>query len=151
SVLSIDLQPRIRPLEEGTVEGEGTAKVLLLDLSGVLSDEAPGLSVTTAPPRVPLLARVQEELRKADGDEHIKAMIVRVNSPGGTIPASDTLYREILEFKRRKKIPVIAAIMDVGASGGYYAALAADTIVAHPTAVTGSIGVVMITVNAQGL
>src|SRR5262245_8723086 len=87
SVLSIDLQPRIRPLEEGTVEGEGTAKVLLLDLSGVLSDEAPGLSVTTAPPRVPLLARVQEELRKADGDEHIMAMIVRVNSPGGTITA----------------------------------------------------------------
>jgi protease IV len=151
SVLSIDLQPRIRPLDEGTVEGKGTAKVLLLDLSGVLSDETPGLSITASPPRVPILARAQEELRKAEEDEHVKALIVRINSPGGTITASDTLYREISEFKRRKKIPVIAAIMDVGASGGYYAALAADTIVAHPTAVTGSIGVVMLTVNAQGL
>src|SRR5438093_1223200 len=151
SVLSIDLQPPIRPLEEDTVEGKGTAKILLLDLSGVFSDEPPSLSITTSPPRVPLLARVQEELRKAEKDDRIKALIVRINSPGGTITASDTLYREIHEFKRRKKVPAIAAIMDVGASGGYYAALATDTIVAHPTAVTGSIGVVMLTVNAQGL
>ncbi len=151
SVLSIDLQPRTRPLEEDTVEGKGTAKILMLDLSGVLSEDTPGLSITAAPPRVPLLARVQEELRKAEKDDRVKALIVRVNSPGGTITASDTLYHEIYEFKQRTKIPVIAAIMDVGASGGYYAALAADTIVAHPTAVTGSIGVVMFTVNAQGL
>jgi len=151
SVLSIDLQPRIRRLEEATVEGKGTAKILLLDLSGVLSDDPPGLSLGTAPPRVSLLARVQEELRKAEKDERVKALIVRINSPGGTITASDTLHREIYEFKQRKKVPVIAAIMDVGASGGYYAALAADTIVAHPTAVTGSIGVVMLTVDAHGL
>jgi protease IV len=151
SVLSIDLQPRIRPLEEDTVEGHGTAKILLLDLSGVLGDDLPGFSLTTPPPRVPLLARVQEELRKAEKDSRIKALIVRINSPGGTITASDTLYREIHEFKRRTKMPVLAVIMDVGASGGYYAALAADTIVAHPTAVTGSIGVVMLTMNAQGL
>ena len=151
SVLSIDLQPRIRPLQEDTVEGKGTAKILLLDLNGFLGDDLPTLSLTTAPPRVPLLARVQEELRKAEKDDRVKALIVRINSPGGTMTASDTLHREISEFKRRTKIPVIAAIMDVGASGGYYAALAADTIVAHPTAITGSIGVVMLTVNAQGL
>ena len=151
SVLSIDLQPRIRPLEEDTVAGTGSAKILLLDLSGVLADDTPGLSLTAPAPRVPLLARVQEELRKAEDDDQVRALIVRINSPGGTITASDTIYREIHEFKRRRKLPVIAAIMDVGASGGYYAALAADTIVAHPTAVTGSIGVVMLTVNAQGL
>jgi protease-4 len=151
SVLTIDLQPRIRPLEETTVEGEGAAKIVMLDLSGVLGEDLPGISLTTPPPHVPLLARVQEELRKAEQDERVKALIVRINSPGGTITASDTLYREIYEFKQRTKLPVIAMIMDVGASGGYYAALAADTIVAHPTAVTGSIGVVMLTVNAQGL
>jgi protease-4 len=151
SVLSIDLRPRIRPLEESTVAGEGKPKILIMDLSGMLADETPGLSLNPEPQRVPLLARVQEELRKAEKDERMKALIVRINSPGGTITASDTLYREIVEFKRRKPIPVIAAIMDVGASGGYYAALAADTITAVPTAVTGSIGVVMITVNAQGL
>lgn len=151
SLISIDLQPRIQPLVEETVEGSGTAKVLLLDLSGVLSEEVVTFSVGTPPPRVPLLARVREELRKAEEDDRIKAVIVRINSPGGTITASDILYREIHNFKARRKIPVIAAIMDVGASGGYYVALAADTIFVHPTTITGSIGVVMLTVNAQGL
>jgi protease-4 len=151
SLVTVDFQPRIRPLEEQTVEGKGTSKILLLDLSGVLSEDVPGFSITTPPPRVPLLARVREELQKAERDERVKALIVRINSPGGTITASDILYHELLSFKARKKIPVIAIIMDVGASGGYYAALAADTIVANPTTITGSIGVVMITVNAQGL
>jgi protease-4 len=151
SLLTIDLQPRIRPLKEETVEGKGAAKVLLLDLSGVLAEDSVSLSLGAPPPRVPLLARVREELRKAEEDDRVRAVIVRVNSPGGTITASDILYREILGFKQRRKVPVIAALMDVAASGGYYVALAADTIVAHPTSVTGSIGVMMITVNTQGL
>jgi protease-4 len=151
SLVSIDLQPRIRPLEEETVEGEGRDKILLVDLSGMLAEESLSFTLTAPPPRVPLLARVREELRKAERDERVRALIVRINSPGGTITASDVLYREIRQFKARKKIPVVAAIMDVGASGGYYAALAADVILAHPTTVTGSIGVVMLTVNAQGL
>ncbi|HUP38332.1 MAG TPA: signal peptide peptidase SppA [Candidatus Limnocylindria bacterium] len=151
SLVTLDFQPRIRPLEEQTVEGKGTSKILLLDLSGVLSEDVPSFSITTPPPRVPLLARVREELRKAEDDERVKALIVRINSPGGTITASDILYHELLAFKARKKVPLIAVIMDVGASGGYYAALAADTIVVNPTTITGSIGVVMVTVNAQGL
>ncbi|OGK86357.1 MAG: hypothetical protein A2X52_08315 [Candidatus Rokubacteria bacterium GWC2_70_16] len=151
SVISLELQPRIRPLVEETVEGSGAAKILLMDLSGVLAEDAPGLALGTPPPRVPLLARVREELRRAEQDEQVRALIVRINSPGGTITASDILHREISTFKARRKIPVVAAIMDVGASGGYYAALAADTIIAHPTTITGSIGVVMLTVNTQGL
>ena len=151
SLVSIDLQPRIRPLEEETVEGKGDPKILLLDLSGLLAEDSPSFSLTTPPPRVPLLARVREELQKAADDDGIKAVIVRINSPGGTITASDIVYREIQTFKAKRKIPVIAAMMDVAASGGYYAALAADRILAHPTTVTGSIGVVMLTVNAQGL
>ncbi len=151
SVISVDFQPRIQPLREETVEGAGSAKLLLLDLSGVLSEETVTFSLGAPPPRVPLLARVREELRKAEDDDRVKALIVRINSPGGTITASDILYREIQAFKARRKIPVIAAIMDVGASGGYYVALAADRIYVHPTTITGSIGVVMLTVNAQGL
>jgi protease-4 len=56
-----------------------------------------------------------------------------------------------MRFKERRKVPVVASILDVGASGGYYVALAADRILAHPTTVTGSIGVLMLTVNAGGL
>jgi protease-4 len=81
----------------------------------------------------------------------VRAVLLRINSPGGTVTASDILYHDIMRFKERRKIPVVASILDVGASGGYYVALAADRILAHPTTVTGSIGVLMLTVNAGGL
>jgi protease-4 len=153
SVISLDLTPRIRPLEEETVEGRGAAKVLLMDLSGLLSDEGGGqlLTIGTPPPRVPLLVRVREELTKAAKDDRIKALVLRINSPGGTVTASDIIYQELMAFRRRTNVPVVAAMMDLAASGGYYIALAADTIVAHPTTVTGSIGTVMVSFDAQGL
>ena len=78
-------------------------------------------------------------------------MIIRINSPGGTVTSSDIIYREISKFKEDKKLPVIACIMELAASGGYYVALSADTIIAHPTSVTGSIGVIALKFNAKGL
>jgi protease-4 len=153
SVISLDLTPRLRPLEEETVEGSGDGKILLMDISGFLSDETPSgtLTIGTPPPRVPMLVRLREELKKAADDPKVRALVVRINSPGGTVTASDIMFREIDAFKRRRGIPVVASMMDVAASGGYYVALAADTIVAHPTTVTGSIGVIMISLNAEGL
>jgi len=149
SVVSVDLTPRVRPLEEATLEGKGSAKVLLIDLAGVLAEE-PILTLESRP-QVPLLARVREELEKAEDDDRVRAVVLRINSPGGTVTASDILYHEIMRFKERRKVPVVASILDVGASGGYYVALAADRILVHPTTVTGSIGVLMMTVNAGGL
>lgn len=153
SVLSIDLSPRVRPLEEETVEGSGDDKIVLMDISGFLSDESTAglLTIGTPPPRVPLLVRVREELKKATGDPKVKALILKINTPGGTVTASDVISRELEVFRREKGVPVVAVMMDVAASGGYYVALAADTIVAHPTSVTGSIGVVMLSFNAEGL
>jgi len=153
SVISLDLSPRIRPLEEQTVEGQGDAKILLMDVSGFLSDEVSSgaLTIGTPPPRVPLLVRVREELTRARRDPKIRAVVLRINSPGGTVTASDIIFRELQEFKRATGLPVIASMLDLAASGGYYIALAADTIVAHPTTVTGSIGVIMISLNAEGL
>ena len=149
SVVSIDLTPRVRPLEESTVDGSGADKVLLIDLAGVLAEEP--VFTLESRPQVPLLARVREELAKAEDDERVRAVVLRINSPGGTVTASDILYHEIMRFKARRKVPVVASILDVGASGGYYVALAADRILVHPTTVTGSIGVLMLTVNASGL
>jgi protease-4 len=149
SVVSIDLTPRVRPLEESTVDGSGADKVLLIDLAGVLAEEP--VFTLESRPQVPLLARVREELEKAEDDERVRAVVLRINSPGGTVTASDILYHEIMRFKARRKVPVVASILDVGASGGYYVALAADRILVHPTTVTGSIGVLMLTVNASGL
>ena len=153
SVISIDLTPRIRPLQEQTVEGQGDAKILLMDLSGFLDEEgaSPAVAIGAQPPRVPTLVRIREELKKAAADDRVRALVLRINSPGGTVTASDIISREIEGFKAIKRVPVVAVMMDVAASGGYYVALGADTIIAHPTTVTGSIGVIMITVNAQGL
>ena len=152
SVISVDFSPRVRPLREETVEGSGAAKILLIDVSGFLSDEgSPSLTIGTPPPRVPLLVRFREELKKAAEDAQVKALVLRINTPGGTVTASDIMYRELEMFRREHPIPIVAALMDVAASGGYYVALAADQIVAHPTSVTGSIGVIMLTMNAEGL
>ena len=132
----IDLTPRVRPLEESTVEGtrpgQGAA-------GGPLRRPGRGadLHPRDAGRRSPLLARVREELEKAEEDDRVRALVLRINSPGGTVTASDILYHEITRFKERRKVPVVASILDVGASGGYYVALAADRIVVHPTTVTG--------------
>ena len=153
SVVSVDLTPQVRPLREETVEGRGDAKILLMDVSGFLTDEGPprGLSLGASPPRVPFLVRLREELLKAEKDRDVRALVVRINSPGGTVTASDIVFRELTLFRQTRKIPIVAMMMDVAASGGYYVALAADTIVAHPTTVTGSIGTIMVSLNAEGL
>jgi protease-4 len=77
--------------------------------------------------------------------------VLRISSPGGEVTACDTIYHELMEFKKAKQVPVVASIVDMGASGGYYIASAADTIIAHPTAVVGSIGVLLQTFDISGL
>src|SRR2546427_5396887 len=135
------------PLEEKQLSGSGTYKVLMVELSGLISSrESEGLVEQPNP-----VAHLKEELTRAANDSKVKALVVRINSPGGTVTASDVLYHELRAFKEKRKIPVIASIMDVGASGGYYVAVAADKIMVHPSSVTGSLGVIMLTVNARGL
>jgi protease IV len=80
-----------------------------------------------------------EQIRKARLDDRVKAIVIRVNSPGGSALASDVMWREIQLAKEVK--PVIASMSDYAASGGYYLAMGCDTIVAQPNTITGSIGV----------
>lgn len=134
-------------MEEHQVAGSGKDKILVMDISGVISSEDKD-GFYTFPS---MIATIKEELTKAGKDEKVKALVLRINSPGGTVTASDIIYHEVKKFKASRKIPVIASIMDVGASGGYYIAAAADSVLAHPSTVTGSIGVIMLTVNARGL
>ncbi len=88
-----------------------------------------------------------KEIRKARKDEKVKAVVIRINSPGGSAIASDVMWREIVETSKIK--PVIASMSDVAASGGYYLAMGCDTIVAHPNTITGSIGIFSLLFNAQ--
>ena len=89
------------------------------------------------------------EIRKARLDDKIKAIVLRINSGGGSALASDVMWREVQLAKKVK--PVIASMSDVAASGGYYMAMACDTIVAHPNTITGSIGIFSVIPNAQEL
>ena len=92
--------------------------------------------------------KISEELRAAREDDDVKAIVLRINSPGGSSMASDIMWREVQLAAKEK--PVIASMGDVAASGGYYIAMAADTIVAQANTITGSIGVFGILLDAQG-
>lgn len=90
---------------------------------------------------------LSKTIREAREDKNVKAIVLRVNSPGGSALASETILREMALAKEAK--PVIVSMGDVAASGGYYIACQADTIVANPTTITGSIGVFGVLMNAK--
>jgi protease-4 len=86
---------------------------------------------------------VYRQLKMARKDQRVKGLIIRINSPGGLVSASDQIYNEISRYRQKTDKPVVAFMQGIAASGGYYASVACDKIVAEPTAITGSIGVMM--------
>ena len=138
-------------LKETTLEGKGRDKVLLIDISGMITDQERSSGLINPKTEPSLVDEIKAVLKKAEDDHHIKAIVLRINSPGGTVTASDIIYHELTKFKARTKLPIIACFMDLGTSGAYYVAQAADQIYANPSSVTGSIGVIMMQVNIQGL
>ena len=130
TLFKINVTPSLGPLKEKTVSGKGDAKVLLIDIKGMISNkkQVSAFGIQTS---VGLVDRVRETLKKAEGDDNVKALILRINTPGGTVTSSDIIYHEIKAFKERKKIKVYAVVMDLAASGGYYVAQAADRIIVH--------------------
>lgn len=141
--ISIPLTPPIQPLQEEFISGTGDNKILIIDISGIISEkERSGKFGLSSEPN--LVSRIKEELEKASHDPQIKAVILKINSPGGTVTASDIIHNEMIKFREMTGVKIIAAMMDIAASGGYYVASAADKIIAHPTTITGSIGVIVI-------
>jgi len=136
------------PLKEYTLEGRERGKILVIPVRGFLSD-APRRGFLAD--RASAVQQVVSQLRLAEKDRDIKAVLLEINSAGGSTTASDILYHEILNFKERTKTKIVAALVDVAASGGYYIALPADRIVAHPTTITGSVGVILVTPKVSGL
>ncbi|MCA9305446.1 MAG: signal peptide peptidase SppA [Phycisphaerales bacterium] len=145
----IDLAPGDGRLTETAVFKDSGApdtapKVAMIDVSGMIASIATGgLIPSGGNPVDDLVAR----LNKAAEDASVRAIIIRVNSPGGTVAASETMYNEIRAFRKRTKKPVVISMAEVAASGGYYIALAGDQLVAQPSSVTGSIGVIFQTFN----
>ncbi len=138
-------------LTESSVLGEGDTKLLMVEITGLITDQPEPGSVIGLGAGPNPISELREVLELAAEDTDIAGLLLRIQSPGGTVSASETVYHEIQRFKQETELPVVAYVNGLAASGGYYAAMAADEVIAHPTAITGSIGVVMPGVNVSGL
>ncbi len=146
----VDLTPGDQALQQTTVIEDGSwlgsDRVALIDVSGfIINAQKPRLVGYGENP----VSLLHEQLEYAARDKHVKAVVLRMNTPGGTVTASDAMYREVRRFRTRTGKPVVALLMDVTTSGGYYVACASDRIVTYPTAVTGSIGVIIQTFSVK--
>ncbi len=141
---------RIGRLREVTlVPGRGKAKIALVRIDGEIGAEPRDGGLLGPQPSV--LSQIKDELEVARRDDRVAALLLRINSPGGGVTASDIIYEELRRWHDETKRPIVAYFMDVAASGGYYVAQAADSIIASPTSITGSIGVIAQFPNVYGL
>ena len=145
----LDLAPSDGELKERQVLADREAsssgpKVALIDVTGLISYEPGGFLIAGRGNAVDdLVAR----LDKARKDPQVRAVILRINSPGGTVAATETMYREVMRFRSETSKPVVISMAEVAASGGYYLSLAGDKIFAQEATITGSIGVIIQTFN----
>jgi protease-4 len=143
--------PLDEKLAESVVQSDAawleTAKIAIVDVEGLLINERGGLLFGSGENPVEQFA---EKLALAASDKQVKAVLLRINSPGGTVQASQMMYDALRSFREKTHKPVFAHILDLGASGGYYVACGADKINAQSTSITGSIGVLIQTVSFSG-
>jgi protease-4 len=141
--VTISLDDRGGKVRESTVFGQRSDpdKIAVIDIEGVIGSVPTGSGVS--------LDDLATMLERAENDRYVRGVLLRVNSPGGSVAASETLHGMIASFRKRSEKPVVVSMGEVAASGGYYIALAADKIVAQPSTITGSIGVIVPTVNAS--
>jgi protease-4 len=145
SLLSSGMTPkgtRVRTagprLEEAVLEdNDAEIKIAVLDVDGIISSRALDQSGFT------MVDLLKSQLERAKEDTKVKAVILRVDSPGGEVLASDEIYRAIADFQKKSGKPVIAAMGSLAASGGYYVSSPCRWIVANELTITGSIGVIM--------
>ena len=143
----ITLQQSAGPrLEEVLVKAsKSESKIAVIPLEGIIMGESLDGSGYT------LVQIIQEQLKRAAADKDVKAVLLRVDSPGGEVLASDEIFKAILKFQKESKKPVVASMGAVAASGGYYVSAPCQWIVANEMTITGSIGVIMSGFNYRGL
>ncbi|MDH7599239.1 MAG: signal peptide peptidase SppA [Sedimentisphaerales bacterium] len=119
-----------RGLQEYVIQsGPQKDKIVIIPVRGIIDSR--------------LTEQFSQQIRAGSKDKAIKGLIIRISSPGGTISGSDQLYHQIIQYKQQTGVPVVAFMEGTAASGGYYVAVGCQRIVAEPTAITGSIGVLM--------
>jgi protease-4 len=122
-------------------------KIALVDVDGLLLNmDMTGLYSLGENP----VSLFREKLDAIAADPGVAAVVVRINSPGGGVTATDMMWRDLQAFRSNTRKPVVACLMDVGAGGAYYLATASDLLVAHPTSITGGLGVILNRYNLSG-
>ena len=139
-------------LYEGNIlnNKKGTPSIALLVIDGVIA-EGTSAADSLQNEFVTGSDTVLAQLKEIEKDKNVKALVIRVNSPGGGYNAANEIWHGIEQLKQKKKIPVVVSMGDYAASGGYFVAIAGDKIVAEPSTITGSIGVLGGKVVLQGL
>jgi protease-4 len=132
-------------LEPG--HGFSVSKIAIIPIEGTISNSRGGGILM---PTENVLSLFTQQLEKAEKDPAVKAIVLRVNSPGGTVTASDAMYQLVKRFKTKTGKVVVASAQEVAASGAYYVSCAADKIVAQPTSLVGSIGVIFESLQFEG-
>ncbi len=130
------------------VKSKAKEKILIVDVSGILGTT---LSYGLFDREGDILSQVYHRLELAAEDPYVRGIILRVDTPGGEVTASDILYNEIVKFREQTAKPVVTLMMGLATSGGYYVASATDHIIAHPSTITGSIGVISVFPNLKEL
>ncbi len=129
--------------------GEGSTKAVRIAVSGVIMRQSKG---GLFGPRIDKIQEIIHQIRAATHDEQVRAILLEIDSPGGAITPTDEIYHELRVFRESRSDRIIVAFTrDLAASGGYYAAMASDWIIAQPTSVVGSIGVIMQSLNWKQL
>ncbi|MEQ9454567.1 MAG: signal peptide peptidase SppA [Phycisphaeraceae bacterium] len=148
TTLVVGITPGDQTLTETIVVDEPArrTKIAMIDVTGVIVNACNNSLLQQGENPV---AALHEKLERARNDDQVAAVLLRINSPGGSVTASEAMHHEIRRFKASSGKPIVVIMMDVAASGGYYIACAADRIVAYPSTVTGSIGVIMQTVSLK--
>src|SRR5688572_8846623 len=133
-------------LQENWVKDNNSAnRIVIVPIEGVISSQSFGRGGPT------MVEIVEEQFKRAADDKRVKAVILKVNSPGGEVLASDDIYNIIEKFQDKTGKPVVAAMGSLAASGGYYVSAPCQWIVANEMTITGSIGVIMHGYNFRGL
>lgn len=133
-------------LDEVVMESQrGSDKIAVIPVEGVISSHMGDRAGFT------MVDVIKAQLTRADKDDDVKAVVLRVDSPGGEVLASDEIARHIKKFQERSGKPVVVSMGSLAASGGYYVAAPCDWIVANELTITGSIGVIMHGYNYRGL
>lgn len=149
--IRLDLIPTDEKLSPELVGGDGgfftSNKIAVVNVSGLISTAKPGGLLSISSSGQNPVSDFRETLDAIAADPSVKAVVLRMNTPGGTVTASDMMYKDLLAFKASTHKPVVVEMLDVCASGGYYLSCAADYRMAYPTTITGSIGVIIETMN----